>query len=185
MNNDLVQHENEFKKCNPQANEEVIQKLRLRTMSRLIIDHLIRKTQKQTELNIARLGSDENLYLKAREHSSIVVALPKELQNQVKRLVNQVLFNRVYREPRVMLMMNKAKRIIGTLFQSFMDEPEALPKLTQARLVDYFALTKKERGSISAKKKLARVVGDYIAGMTDKYAMDMYQLLTQAYEKAL
>ena len=84
-----------------------------------------------------------------------------------------------------MIMMQKAKRIVGTLFSAFMETPKALPSRTQAKLVSYYQLDEKKRGSELGRRMLARVVGDYISGMTDKYAMDMYQLLTQAYEKAL
>ena len=122
---------------------------------------------------------------------SSIIAFPDDIWEQVEKLVKIVPLRYVYREPRVMIMMQKAKRIIDVLFQSFMDEPEALPKITQARLKGLFdlssdfSLSKQVKGSEEARRKLAQVVGDYISGMTDKYAMDMYQLLTQAYEKAL
>ncbi len=84
-----------------------------------------------------------------------------------------------------MIMMQKAKRIMGTLFDAYMKAPEALPIRTQAKLKRYWQLDKKGIHNKQVKRMLAQVVGDYLSGMTDKYAMDTYQLLTQAYEKAL
>ncbi len=181
----VEQQINGYKERNPYACNEIIQKLRLRTMSREMINYLIRQVYEQTKSNIQGIGVKKKLWVAIREHTSPFVALPKALEGQVERLVDKVLLDYVYHEPRVMIMMLKAKRIIEVLFESFMNNPKALPKITQGRLTDYFAMTEKERKSKLGKKKLAQVVGDYISGMTDKYAMDTYQLLTQAYEKAL
>ena len=84
-----------------------------------------------------------------------------------------------------MIMKQKAKRIVETLFSAFIETPEALPSRTQAKLERYWQPDEKKRHSKQMKRMLAQVVGDYVSGMTDKYAMDTYQLLTQAYEKAL
>ena len=182
----LKVHIDEYKKRDPHATDETIQKVRIRTLSRLIIDSLIRAVCQQTELNKAALANDKkDIWIDIRGEKSPVVFFPDDVWGQVEKLLKMVLLKHIYREPRVMMMLQKAKRIIETLFQSFMDEPEALPKLTQARLTDYFALSEQDRKRKAEQRKLAQVVGDYISGMTDKYAMDMYQLLTQAYEKAL
>jgi len=184
--NELEQKMDEYKRFNAQATDEVLQKIKLRTLSRMIIEYLIRNVYKQTKSNIEKIDAyQEATWMKIRGNKSPVVAFPSDLERQTDSLVNTVLFKNVYREPRVMVMMQKAKKIIDTLFQSFMDEPQALPKITQSRLAEYFAMTERMKKSRVSRHKLATVVGDYISGMTDKYAMDMYQLLTQAYEKAL
>lgn len=182
----LEAHIDEYKKRDSYYTDEAIQKMRTRTLSRLIIDFLIKVVCQQTELNKAALANDKgDNWVDVRGQKSSIVVFPEDIGEQVEKLVGVVLLKHVYREPRVMIMMQKAKRITGVLFQSFMDEPEALPKITQARLTGYFALSEQDRKRKTEQKKLAQVVGDYISGMTDKYAMDMYQLLTQAYEKAL
>ena len=89
---------------------------------------------------------------------------------------------RVYRNHRVVLMSEKAKRIIELLFHTFMKQPEALPEIVQHRLCNEKKRFKYKRHQ---KKSQAEVVADHIAGMTDKYAMDLYQVLVDAYEKAL
>lgn len=176
-----VDRKGSINKMNPRA-----LKVGNRILSRLVIDKLIRETVRHTKSNIASLGGyGANLWQEVRAHSTSSVALPEVLEGQVKTLVEEVLFNSVYRAPRVMVMMEKAKRIVEVLFQAFMNEPRALPLVTQARLPDCFCKLEGHRLSASNKKILAQVIADYISGMTDKYAMDMYQLLTQAYEKAL
>lgn len=182
----LKAHINEYEKRDKRFTDETIQKIRTRTLSRLIIGFLIGEICRQTELNKARLVNDKKgNWVDVRGQKSAVVDFPNDIGEQVEKLLKMVLLKHVYREPRVMMMMQKAKRIIDVLFQNFMEEPESLPKITQARLAEYFDLSEQDRKREAEQRKLAQVVGDYISGMTDKYAMDMYQLLTQAYEKAL
>jgi len=163
-----------------------ISKVQNRIMARLIIDKLIRETVQESEANIKNLSSrGGELWMRIREHKSLVVALPNKLEEQVKMLVTSVLFKCVYQEPRVVIMMEKAKRILETLFHAFMREPRALPTITQAQVQDYFRMPAEQQRGEAMKKMLAGVIIDYISGMTDKYAMDTYELLTQAYEKVL
>jgi dGTPase len=71
----------------------------------------------------------------------------------------------MYRHTQVNRMTSKAKRIVGDLFDLFVAEPQSLP--AEWRKVA-------EEAEIS---KVYRVVGDYIAGMTDRYAMLEHQRL--------
>jgi dGTPase len=185
INNQLKKKEEEYERRCPDATEELIRKVKFRTLSRLIINHLINEVCKETESNLDKLGQSKDLWQKIRISKDPVVAFNIELKGEVENLVQKVLFNNVYQDPRVMIMMEKAKRILGVLFESFMNEPKSLHRVTQARLSHYFSIPVEKRNSFSAEKQLAQVVGDYISGMTDKYAMDMYQLFTQAYEKTL
>lgn len=178
---------NSYKLRNKDVNNAVVFKIRNRVLSRLIIDKLIRETVVQTKSNIAKLDNgDSYLWETVRQNDDAIVALPPILEKQVKVLVEELLFKQVYQEPRVIVMMEKGKRILETLFKTFMEAPKALPSRTQSRLATYYSKkdTNKWQGKYG-KMKLAEVVADYISGMTDKYAMDTYQLLTQAYEKAL
>jgi dGTPase len=58
-------------------------------------------------------------------------------------------------------MTNKARRIVSELFDAFFAEPKLLPPQYQAQF------------GVDA----ARTVADYIAGMTDRYAMREYRRL--------
>jgi dGTPase len=184
----LAESLKEYQQRNGDTSGPLLAKMRNRTLSRLIIDKLIRETTQNAKANLVKLNKKRTaspLSEEIRMSPSAMVALPGALQEQVKILVEDLLFNRVYREPRVVIMSEKGRRILQALFETFMRVPAALPTRTQCRLVAYYALDEKQRRSKRGQRMLARVVADYISGMTDKYAMDMYQTLTQAYEKAL
>ena len=186
INNDLQNAIEEYKQSNREANKEIVRKVRNRTLSRLLINELILQTVAQSKKNLAEFKCDSGQLVGAiRQSRTITVALPSGFEEQLRNLLDRILFNHVYQEPRVMIMMLKAKRILEALFSAFMETPKALPSRTQGKLGTYYQLDQKKRASEQGRRILARVVGDYISGMTDKYAMDTYQLLTQAYEKAL
>lgn len=75
--------------------------------------------------------------------------------------LRQFMFERVYTNPVAKGEESKAKNMLLALFEHYMKYPELLPK-------DYRRLYESERFSKE------RVVCDYIAGMTDKYAMEKY-----------
>lgn len=77
------------------------------------------------------------------------------------------LFERMYRHHKVNRMMSQARRIVRELFGLFIAEPETLPApwRQRAQLADKDMV------------KRARVVCDYIAGMTDTYAIDEHRRL--------
>jgi len=186
ISNDLQNAMEEYKQSNREENKEIVRKVRHRTLSRLLINKLILETVAQSKKNLGEFNCNgEQLMAAVRDSRNVIIALPKTLEKQLRNLLSEILFNHVYREPRVMIMMQKAKRIVGTLFDAYMQAPEALPIRTQAKLKRYWQLDKKRRHNKQMKRMLAQVVADYLSGMTDKYAMDTYQLLTQAYEKAL
>ena len=65
---------------------------------------------------------------------------------------------RLYRHPEVMRMTNKSKRIVRELFDAFRDEPRLLPSDHQERVAAHGP----------------RAIADYIAGMTDRYAIQSH-----------
>ena len=82
---------------------------------------------------------------------------------ELKRFLRQAL----YRHYRVHRMSLKAQRIIRAIFQAFMDDPRILPPDFQAR-----AGSLEQNAGESGR---ARTVSDYIAGMTDRYAIMEYE----------
>jgi dGTPase len=79
----------------------------------------------------------------------------------------------MYRHTQVNRMTSKARRIVSDLFDLLVKEPQSLP-------AEWRALAE---GMESARIK--RVVGDYIAGMTDRYAMLEHQRLFDIYSRSL
>jgi dGTPase len=78
------------------------------------------------------------------------------------RELKEFLLVNMYRHYRVVRMGNKAARILRDLFASFVAEPGQLPPRFQEQI---------ERDGVE------RTVCDYIAGMTDRFALDEHQKL--------
>ncbi len=80
------------------------------------------------------------------------------------------LYQNFYRHYRVVRMASKADRILRRLFDAFVTEPEQLPTATQERID-------------TQPGGLHRVVCDYIAGMTDRFAVLEYKRLFDPEER--
>jgi dGTPase len=78
------------------------------------------------------------------------------------------LIKNLYQHYRVVRMSNKAYRFMTSLFNIYLDKPEQLPPTTQSRL---------------KREEKQRVICDYIAGMTDRYALDEYKKFFEPYER--
>jgi dGTPase len=87
----------------------------------------------------------------------------REQNLELKRFLR----TRLYRHYRVHRMTAKAARTITALFNAFLDDPRLLPSAVQQQA----AMKEEHHG----KDGRARVVADYIAGMTDRYAIAEYE----------
>ncbi len=76
--------------------------------------------------------------------------------------LKQILWTELYQHYKVVRMAEKARRILTALFQAYIANPQQLPKTSRARL---------------KTEDPPRVICDYLAGMTDRYAMDEYRKL--------
>lgn len=94
-----------------------------------------------------------------RQAGALIAFSPEMRQEQHE--LKQFLRNNLYRHYRVNRMSSKAQRIVRDLFTAFYAEPELMPEDYQYR----------------AKEDQARAVADYIAGMTDRYAIREYRRL--------
>lgn len=95
----------------------------------------------------------------------ILVGLSPEVV-RLKAGLETFLRERVYRHYRVMRMASKGRRILQLLFNEFQKHPEQLPERYRAMLGDAAA---------------ERIVCDYLAGMTDRFAQDEFLRLFQPY----
>jgi dGTPase len=82
--------------------------------------------------------------------------------------MRKFLVENLYRHYRVVRMSSKASRFITSLYDVYLDKTDQLPPTTQSRL---------------KKEEKHRVVCDYIAGMTDRYALDEYKKFFEPYER--
>lgn len=104
---------------------------------------------------------------KIQTHSENIVGYSPQFGVKIQRL-KQFLYERMYRHYRLMRMQFKAERFISELFNVYMQHPTMLPDSHRPRL---------------SQEPLPRVITDYIAGMTDRYALDEWQKIFNPYER--
>jgi dGTPase len=85
-----------------------------------------------------------------------------DLMKKRNRVLKEFLFKNMYRHHRVVRMQQKAERVLTELFNAYVREPAMLPNQFQEQ--------------IDGKGK-ERTICDYLAGMTDRFAVDEYQRL--------
>jgi dGTPase len=90
-----------------------------------------------------------------------VIRYSEEMHRR-NREIKDFLYTNMYRHPRVVRMAVKAERFITALFEAYQEEPAMLPPHVQASV--------EQRG-------LERTICDYIAGMTDRYALQEHAKL--------
>jgi len=101
-----------------------------------------------------------------RRHGRPLIAFSEGMREQNLEL-KRFLRTRLYRHYRVHRMTAKAARTITALFTAFLDDPRLLPSEVQQQA----GMKEEQHG----KNGQARVIADYIAGMTDRYAIAEYE----------
>ena len=103
-----------------------------------------------------------------RNHDAAVIAFSPEMAADLE-ILRDFLFQNMWRHYKVNRMTSKAKRVVTDLFDLFMAEPNTLP-------VDWQVYDAKPLGDLAAAPR-ARVIADYIASMTDRYAIIEHERL--------
>lgn len=144
------EHLQEVRAAYPDLNERRVVHETVRRMINTLVTDLIR----QSAANIAaqNLTSLEDV-----RQAPALIAFSDEL-NAKQRVLKKFLHTHLYRHYRVMRMSAKAQRIIRDLFSVFMEDSRLLP-------------TQFQTDDVNDENSRARVVADYIAGMTDRYAI--------------
>jgi dGTPase len=142
----------------PSLDERMLRLEAVRRMIGAMIDDVL----EQTLRNVARYEIDSPEAV--RGLGAPVVAFSAEMAEDLARL-RRFLHQRMYRHYRVNRNRSQARRIVVDLFGLFLTEPEVLP-------TEWFdrALGLDDAGR-------ARVVCDYIAGMTDRFAIEEHKKL--------
>jgi dGTPase len=108
-----------------------------------------------------RLQTCEGLDSQAVRDIGVRIALSDNLQMQ-RRQLEVFLFDRVYRHPRLIEVRSQAAHQLKTLFELFQRHPERMPIRFQER---------------ANRTSLLVAVGEYLAGMTDRFCRDQYQAM--------
>ena len=107
-----------------------------------------------------------------RGHDGALITFSGRMAADI-RAIKAFLFQRMYRHWRVNRMRVTAARVVRELFDVFLATPGVLP--------DEWSAACRAAGSEAGR---ARVVADYIAGMTDRYALEEHRQLTDPLARA-
>jgi dGTPase len=134
-------------------------------MIRKLVDMEVSDLVLITDTHLRESGAESPEDIQRLEYN--VMGFSEEMKNRNREL-KDFLYSKLYRHHRVVRMQTKAEHIINDLFKAYSDEPAILPEHVQEYI---------------NKWGLERVVCDYIAGMTDRYAVEEHQKLFNPLEK--
>ena len=129
---------------------------------RHLIDHMVRDLLAETVSRLRAL--DPKSAQDIRNHRGRVVSFSNGMQQaevSIKAFLNQ----RMYKHERVAKMADDAKRVVRTLFNRYMAEPDCLPEEWRTRM------------TLGSEAEAARTIADFVAGMTDRFALQEHDRL--------
>ncbi len=142
------------------SEEEKIRYETIRSLINLLVNDLIVETERRLQHFQIKSVAE------VRERKSIV-SFSSALEEGYRGL-KLFLLERMYRHYRVIRMAEKAHRVIESLFEVYRKEPKQLPPSARESL---------------KKEAIERLVCDYIAGMTDRFALEEYKKLFDPYTR--
>ncbi len=133
---------------------------------RRLIDRMVRDLIGETRRRIDEFGPDstEAVRLLGRP----LVAFSEEMAAN-DRALKDFLYKNMYRHYKVTRTTDHARRVVSRLFSVYLDRPELMPAEWIARW----------QAGDRGRQRTARVVADYIAGMTDRFALAEYERLIE------
>ncbi|MDG2523108.1 deoxyguanosinetriphosphate triphosphohydrolase [Caulobacter segnis] len=142
----------------PDLNQDLTRMEAVRRMIGAMIDDVMGETLQRAAAS--RVGSADDV--RALDHA--LVSFSSDMAEDLARL-REFLYTRMYRHWRVNRTRSQARRILAEMFSLFMAEPDVLP-------TEWFI--RSQNGDEAGR---ARVVCDYIAGMTDRFAIEEHRRL--------
>lgn len=129
---------------------------------RRLISSMVADVLRTTKSNLekAHVHSVEDI----RKTESAMATFSGQMQ-EYNRVLQGFLSREMYRSPQVLGIMERAQRVIRDLFTAYMSDEELLPQ-------DW-----RDGTPISDQSRYARQVCDFIAGMTDRYALEQHKRL--------
>ena len=128
-------------------------------MIRHLVGLMVTDMVESTDARLRESAVKSPLDIQKLKHN--VIGYSEDMQRRHREL-KDFLYAKLYRHYRVVRMQVKAERNITDLFNAYRAEPAILPDHVQ-KMID--------------KRGLERTICDYIAGMTDRYAIEEYQKL--------
>jgi len=133
--------------------------------NRRLITAMIDDVTAETARRLAALAPDSVEDVRAAGQA--LVAFSAEMREELDRL-RAFLAARVYRAPRIARIMGEAEKVVSDLFARYSEDRAALPPEWR------------EQAPPSGTRAYARHIADFIAGMTDRYALAEHRRLFDA-----
>ncbi|MBI4844872.1 MAG: deoxyguanosinetriphosphate triphosphohydrolase [Candidatus Omnitrophica bacterium] len=148
------------------ADKNIPQNIRKYQIIRTLINMQVSALIESSSIRLSELKIDHPE--KAWKHPEKIIGFyGSSIRNQLNEL-SDFLFRNLYRHFKVVRMSSKAQRLLKELFAIYRDNCEQLPPMTVDR---------------TSEEKFLRSICDYIAGMTDRYALDEYMKLFHPWER--
>ncbi|WP_036077431.1 deoxyguanosinetriphosphate triphosphohydrolase [Leptospira noguchii] len=150
-----------YEECKDQykeVGEKILIRTSIRTLTNFLVSDLIQSISSALEKN--QIQSNEDLSFLWKQGIRIA-----SFSNRVDlkfRELKSFLYEKLYRHEDLIRMSDYGKKIIESLFDYFLKHPEKIPETYKERIEE---------------ESLHRVISDYVAGMTDRYAEKTYQSL--------
>ena len=138
----------------------------LRRVFGLMVEDVLAESQ----ANLKRAAPESMADLQALD--APVVAFSEGMASDIAT-IKVFLFARMYRQWKVKRIRQKAARVVTELFEIFLNDPGVLP--------DHWRVVAEEATDETLR---ARVIADYIAGMTDRFALQEHRVLTDPLSRA-
>ncbi|RAK52369.1 deoxyguanosinetriphosphate triphosphohydrolase [Phenylobacterium deserti] len=142
----------------PDCDQRILRLEAVRRMIGAMVDDVLVETRRRAEVGHVKSAED------VRDLGHALVSFSREMVEDLG-VLRAFLMERMYRHWKVNRTRSQARRMLAEMFQLFMAEPDVLPS-------EWF-----ERARSRDQAGRARVVCDYIAGMTDRYAIEEHRKL--------
>jgi len=126
-------------------------------ITRRQITHMVEDVIGVAQANLKALNPQSAADIRAADH---VVATFSPEMAETDRQIKKLLFSRIYRHPDIMRIRAGAAQIVQDLFRAYMDNPSLMRSHYWVNQIPGLGETAR-----------ARHVGDYLAGMTDTFAV--------------
>lgn len=151
---------------------------------RSMINGLVSDLVENTDQNIKNAGFKTVDDVRAKGKGCVDFSPAVKKQSQA---LKKFLMENLYRHYRVIRMADKAERIITELFKAYVHNPKIIPP-SFLRRYDKKEGARNPRFTVKGARvekedPIERIVCDYIAGMTDRFALDEYKKLFDPHEK--
>jgi len=131
--------------------KEIIINQIVRELINIMVNDVILTTNKN--LKKYKPKSIQDIY----SHDNLIVSFSKKMKH-IDKIIKEFLRKKMYNHKKVILNTNKGKKIVRRLFVYLLKRPK-----------------KYISNDLLKKEETSRVVSDFIAGMTDRYAINLYK----------